>query len=210
VALIDGTLLDVEKGAMSFKAPAKELPWKAHDRAQLVVAPKAYSSIEQLKQEVDQAKGAGKVEARCLQLGGEMKPKMTSDDGIDITWFDPRKQTLLCDASITWKWDIGASSMGRHPLFLNATEYVQPPEGGSPRLRSYNELLAQGYINVSAPWWVVFTDFIARRWPELATIFLTILTAILIPFVIVPWWRRRHQPSEPRDRSSAPGGDRWI
>jgi hypothetical protein len=30
---------------------------------------------------------------------------------------------------------------------------------------------------------------------------LTILTAIIILFVL-PWWRRRHQPRELRDRSS--------
>jgi hypothetical protein len=47
----------------------------------------------------------------------------------------------------------------------------------------------------------VFTDFVARRWPVLLPSLLTILTAIIILFVL-PWWRRRHQPRELRDRSS--------
>jgi hypothetical protein len=206
VALIDGTL-HLVRGCVGFKAPAKELHWKDDVRAELVVSPKALGPIEQLKQELEQAKGAGRVEAHCLQLAAQMEPKITSDSGLGIKWHDNRKQYVRRDTRTIWRWDISASERGRHPLDLNVTAYVSSPlEAGG--LRSIEDPLFDDYINVRATAWELSTDFVARNWPVLVPI-LTILTAIVFPYV-VPWWKRRNQPSAPRDRSSEPDDQRWI
>jgi hypothetical protein len=164
VALVDVTLRLI-MGHMIFKAPAKKLNWKEYDRAQLVVAPKAVNTIEQLKQEVDQAEGAGEVEAGCLHLGRQIEPKITSDGGLDIRWIDEPKKEVRRDTNITWRWDIGANERGFQPLYLNVTGYVYTSEGRSPR--QVEDSLYEDYINVSATRGEVLTDFVARRWPVL-------------------------------------------
>jgi hypothetical protein len=211
VSLTDVTL-ELLRGRAKFDPPAKELHWKEHDRTRLVMAPKALGPTEQLKQELDQAEGAAKAEAHCMQLGDQMEALYIPDDDLDITALDDRKKEVQLDKPITWSWDIGASERGQHLLSLNVKAYVYTKtQGGRPRTIPHDPPLFDDYINVSATWWEVFTDFVARNWPVLVPIFLTILTAIIIPFVLLPWWRRRHQPDELRDRSSGiPRDDRWI
>ena len=69
-------------------------------------------------------------------------------------------------------------------LSLNVTAYVYSrSEGGRFRAIPQDPPLFDDYINVSATPWEAFTDFVARRWSVLVPIFLTILTAIIIPFV---------------------------
>jgi len=190
---------------MVLDAPAKEMHWKDHDRAQLRVSPKALGSIEQLEQELDQAEGTGRVKARCLHLGNKMEPKIVSDDGLDIKWLaGSRKQDVRLDRSAAWTWDIGANERGAQLLSLNVTAYVYPLSGGEEGRSVQGDPLFDDYINVSSTPLGVFTDFVGRNWSVLVPILLTILTAIIIPFVIIPWWKRRNQPSEPRDRPSSP------
>jgi hypothetical protein len=140
-----------------------------------------------------------------------MKALLIPDGELDITPLSDRKQYVKLDEPITWRWDIVASERGPHLLSLNITAYVDTPkQGGGYRTVEQNPPLFDDYINVSATWWELLTDFVAHQWQVLVPIFLTILTAIIIPFVL-PWWRRRHQPDELRDRSSgAPRDDRWI
>jgi hypothetical protein len=171
------------------------------------VAPKALRSIKQLEREVAQAEGAGKVEANCLQLGDEMEPKITSDEGLHIRWFDERRQSVRRDASITWRWDIFASQTGNQALFLNITQYAATSKG--ERIRSFEESPYEGSVHVSATRLEEFADFIDRRWQVLVPIFLTLLTAIVIPLV-VSWWKRRNRPGEPAARSDNPRDNRWI
>jgi hypothetical protein len=206
VLYTDATL-HLIRGYMIFKAPAKELHWKDHDRAQLRVLPKAFGSIEQLEQELDQAEGTGKVKSRCLHLGNQMKPKVIYDDGLDIKLLvGKRKQDVRLDRSTAWTWDINASKRGAQHLSLNVTAYVSSLSDRG-RIRSVpGDPLFDDYINVSATPLEVFTDFVGRHWSVLVPILLTILTAIIIPFVL-PWWKRRNQPSEPRDRPSSPRDD---
>jgi hypothetical protein len=207
VALIDASLR-VARGYMAFKAPAKELRWKDDDTAHLVVQPKVLGTLEQAKQEVERAEGAGEIEAGCMQLGIQMKPMITTDGGLDIRWFDEPQKSVRRDESIAWRWEIGASEIGSHPLYLNVRQYAYTSQGGSRR--PFEDPLFDETINVTATRGEVFADFIAHRWSVLVPIFLTILTAIIIPFVL-PWWRRRNQPSEPRTGSSdVPRNDRWI
>jgi hypothetical protein len=207
VSLTDGTL-ELLRGSASFDPPAKELHWREHVRTHLVMAPKALVPIEQLKQDLDQANGAAKAEAHCMQLGSQMEALYVPDDDLDITPLDKPKKEVQLAKRTTWSWDIGAdisaSELSRqHLLFLNVTAYVySPKQGGGLRAIPQDPPLFDDYINVSATWWEVFTDFVARRWPVLVPIFLSILTAIIIPFVVVPWWKRRHQPRELRDTSS--------
>jgi hypothetical protein len=101
--------------------------------------------------------------------------------------------------------------MGQHPLYLNVkAEVYSSKEGERLHTIPQSPPLFDDYINVSATWGEVFTAFIAHRWSVLVPILLTILTAIIIPFVL-PWWKRRNQPDELRDSSSgAPRDDRWI
>jgi len=210
VALTDDTLVLI-RGRVTFDAPAKEMHWKDHDRTHLVMAPKAWGPIQQLKQELDQAEGAGKAEAHCMQLGDQMKALFIPDDDLNITPLDSREKEVQLEKPITWSWEIAASERGRHLLSLNVTAYAySPSEGGGSRAIPQDPPLFDDYINVSATPWEVFTDFVARYWPVLVPIFLSILTAIIIPFVL-PWLRRRNQPREPRDGSSgAPRDDGWI
>jgi hypothetical protein len=210
VAFTDVTLR-VTRGTMDLvDAPAVEMHWRDDDRAQLTVHPKALGQIERLNRESDQAEGAG---TQCAQLGEKMEAYLvTSDDNsLEVTQFDKR-QDVRSDKSITWGWLIEASERGTHPLYLNVTAYVDSPsEGGGFRsIPQQDPPLFDNYINVSATQWELFTDFVAHHWSVIVPIFLTILTAIIIPFVL-PWWKRRNQPDEHRDRSSgAPRDDRWI
>jgi hypothetical protein len=92
VGLTDVTL-HLLKGRADFDPPAKELHWKERYRTHLVMTPKAWVPIEQLKQEVDQAEGAAKTEAQCMQLGDKMKALFVPDDELDITPLDqPTKE----------------------------------------------------------------------------------------------------------------------
>jgi hypothetical protein len=176
------------------------------------MTPKAREPIEQLNQQLDQAEGADKAEARCMQLGDKMEAHFVPDDDLDITPLDNRTKDVQRENPIMWRWNIVASEMGQHPLYLRVTAHVySSKQGGEFREVPQNPPLFDDYVNVSATWWEVFTAFVARDWSVLVPIFLTILTAIIIPFVLLPWWRRRHQPDELRDRSSgAPRDDRWI
>jgi hypothetical protein len=166
------------------------------------MTPKASDPIVHLKQELDQAEGAVKDGAHCMQLGNQMEALVITDDALDITPLDKRTEEVPPENPITWRWDIVASEMGQHPLYLNLTAHVSSPEqGGRFRAVPQNPPLFDGHINVNATGWEVFTDFVAGRWPVLVPTLLTILTAIIILFVL-PWWRRHHQPPELRDRSS--------
>jgi hypothetical protein len=198
---------------MGFEALAKEMHWKDDGRAQLRVRPKSLGTIEKLEQEMDQAEGAGKVETRCLQLGNQMEPKIISDDGLDIAWRDDRIQSVRLDRSAVWTWDVSASERGSQHLYLSVTAYVLPESGGGRSRTVTGRTLFDDNIYVDATLWEDFSDFVASRWLVLVPILLTILSAIIIPFVL-PWWKRRTQPSEPRDRPSPPemtgGFDRLI
>ena len=134
-----------------------------------------------------------------------------SGDNLQITLLEkPEKKDVLDYKSITWRWDIFASERGEHPLYLNVTGYVYSSlEGG--RFRTFNQAppLFDDYITVEATRWEVFTDFVASRWPVFVPIFLTILTVIIIPLVVF-WWKRRNQPSAPRDSSREPDDQSWI
>ena len=211
VSLTDVTL-HLLQGRADFDPPAKELHWKDRYRTHLVMTPKARVPIEQLKQELDQAEGAAKVEAQCMQLGDKMEAHFVPDDDLDITALDDPTKDVQSENPIMWRWDIEARELGRHPLYLNVTAHVySSTQGGRFRAVPQSPPLFDDYINVSATWWELLTAFVADRWSVLVPIFLTILTAIIIPFVIVPWLRRHHQPDELRDRSSGvPRDDRWI
>ena len=201
VGLTDATL-HLLQGRSAFDPPAKKLHWKDRDRTELVMTPKDSDPIVHLKRELDQAEGAVKAGAHCMQLGNQMEALVITDDALDITPLDKRTEEVPPENPITWRWDIVASEMGQHPLYLNLTAHVSSPEqGGRFRAVSQNPPLFDDNITVNATGWEVFTDFVARRWPVLVPSLLTILTAIIILFAL-PWWRRRHQPRELRDRSS--------
>jgi hypothetical protein len=201
VGLTDVTL-HLLHGRSAFDPPAEKLHWKDRDRTQVVMTPKAGAPIEHLKQELDQTEGAVKDEAHCMQLGNHMEALFITDDALDITLLDKRKKEVPPENPITWTWDIVASEMGQHPLYLNVTAPVySPKQGGSFRAVAQNPPLFDDYINVNATWWEVFTHFVASHWPVLVPSLLTILSAIIILFVL-PWWRRRHQPRELGDPSS--------
>jgi len=193
----------VAKGNRAFDAPAKEMHWRAKDRAQLSVARKDSVPIEKLKRTLDQAEGAG---TDCMQLGTKMEAQfIPSHDGLDITPLSkPPQKDVSGNTSTTWRWEINASKTGRHPLLLDVRGYVYTPSMGG-RFRSFEQdpPLFNDYIFVGATRWELFTDFATRHWLELVPIFLTILTALIIPFLILPWWKRRNQPSAPRNRSNS-------
>ena len=201
VGLTDATLHSL-KGRAVFDPPAKKLHWKDRDRTQLFMTPKDSDPIVHLKQKLDQVEGAVKDGAHCMQLGNQMEALVITDDALDITPLDKRKREVPPEKPITWRWDIVASEMGQQALYLNVTAHVySQKEGGKVRAVSQNPPLFDGNITVNATWREVFTDFVARRWPVLVPSLLTILTAVIILFVL-PWWRRRHQPRELRDPSS--------
>jgi hypothetical protein len=210
VALTDG-ILRLIRGYMALDPPAKEMHWRDSDRAQLVVAPETVGSIKVLEQQLDQADGAGKAEAHCLHLGNQMEAYfIPSGDDLVIRPLNKRSKDVQGESATTWSWDISASERGRHPLLLNVTLYAKTQSGGgTTRSIEHNPPLFDDYINVSAAPGEVFTDFLARSWPALVPIFLTVLTAIIIPLVVFRW-KRRNQPSAPRDRSSEPDDQRWI
>jgi hypothetical protein len=201
VGLTDATL-HLLQGRSAFDPPAKKLHWKDRDRTELVMTPKDSDPIVHLKRELDQAEGAVKAGAHCMQLGNQMEARFIADEDLDITPLDKRIREVPPEKPIMWRWDIVASEIGQQPLYLNVRALVSTPkQGESFRAAPQNPPLFDGNITVNATGWEVFTDFVARRWPVLVPSLLTILTAIIILFVL-PWWRRRHQPRELRDRSS--------
>ena len=208
VKLIDATL-HVTRGSMAFKAPDEELRWKDRDEARLVIAPKALRSIEQIKREVAQAEGAGATEAGCLRLGNQMKPGITSDDGLEITWYDNHRQYVSAETSTTWRWEIGANERGSHPLYAIVTAYVEPEAPGD-RTRQIEEPLYEGRIHVGATRGQIFTDFLGNQWQVFVPVFLTLLSAVVIPLVVF-WWRRRNRPGGPGGGSGqTPPNDGWM
>ncbi len=193
VGLTDFTL-HLLQDRSDFNPPAKELHWKDSDRTRLVMTPKASDPIEHLQRELDQAEGAAKDDAHCMQLGNQMEAKFIADEDLDITPLDKRKKEVPPEKPITWRWDIVASEMGQQDLYLNVTAHVYSQEqGGRFRAVSQNPPLFDDNITVNATGWEVFADFVASHLAVLVPSLLTILTAIIILFIL-PWWRRRHQP----------------
>jgi hypothetical protein len=182
--------------------------WKDADRTKLAVASKAMVPIERLKQEVDQAKGAG---ARCMQIGNKMEAYFLPDDELEIKEYAPGTQDVQLGSSTVWTWRIVASETGHHLMNLNVTAHVwAESEGARFRSVTQNPPLFDDDIYVSATRREVFMDFVTHRWSVLVPICLTILTAIIIPFLL-PWWKRRNQPSEPGNGpSGTPRNDRWV
>src|ERR671910_523405 len=84
VGLTDVTL-HLLQDRSDFDPPAEELDWKDRDRTHLVMTPEASEPIEHLKQELDQAEGAVKAEAHCMQLGNQMEARFIADEDLDIT-----------------------------------------------------------------------------------------------------------------------------
>jgi hypothetical protein len=193
VGLTDFTL-HLLQNRSDFNPPAKELHWKDSDRTHLVMTPKASDPIEHLQRELDQAEGAAKDDAHCMQLGNQMEAKFIADEDLDITPLDKRKKEVPPEKPITWRWDIVASEMGQQDLYINVTANVySQKQGGRFRAVSQNPPLFDDNITVNATGWEVFADFVASHLAVLVPSLLTILTAIIILFVL-PWWRRRHQP----------------
>jgi hypothetical protein len=60
------------------------------------MTPKSLVRIEQLKEEVDQAEGAAKAEAQCIQLGDKMEAHFVPDDELDMNRLTiPKKRSSL-------------------------------------------------------------------------------------------------------------------
>ena len=193
VGLTDFTL-HLLRDRSDFNPPVKELHWKDSDRTHLVMTPKASVPIEHLKRELDQAEGAAKDDAHCMQLGNQMEAKFIADEDLDITPLDKRKKEVPPEKPITWRWDIVASEMGQQDLYINVTAHVySQKQEGRFRAVSQNPPLFDDNITVNATGWEVFADFVASHLAVLVPSLLTILTGIIILFVL-PWWRRRHQP----------------
>jgi hypothetical protein len=193
VGLTDFTL-HLLQDRSDFNPPAKELHWKDSDRTRLVMTPKDSDPIVHLKRELDQAEGAAKDDAHCMQLGNQMEARFIADEDLDITLLDKRKKEVPPEKPITWRWDIVASEMGQQDLYINVTAHVYSQKQGAQfRAVSQNPPLFDDNITVNATGWEVFADFVASHLAVLVPSLLTILTAIIILFVL-PWWRRRHQP----------------
>lgn len=128
-----------------------------------------------------------------------------------IRIYEPAKGLPVVVCSTELRGNEGTSVTNSAEQILNVTAIVwSKAEGGRFRPIPQNSLFDDD-IYVSATSWELFTDFVAHRWSVLVPIFLTILTAIIIPFVILPWWKRRNQPSATRDRSRGSSrDDGWI
>jgi hypothetical protein len=210
VKLTDASLR-VTRGYVVFKGPARELRWNDSDEARLVVAPKALSSIEELRREIGRAAGAGKAEADCMHLGTQIKPIMRSnDDGLSIDWHDVHEKEIRSDTSVSWTWGIRASQSGPHYLILNLEQYVITEAAGEER-RSFEESPFDDYIvRVHATRWQILTSFLGGNWQVFVPVFLTLLTAIVIPLVVF-FWRRRNRPHGPGGVSGRPPpDDGWL
>jgi hypothetical protein len=174
VRLSDVTIRRLIKGYTAYKAPAKELRWNGRDEARLAVRPEALGPIEELRREVEQAEGPGKAQAECMHLGRQIKPRLVSDDeGLDINWLTERKQTVLRDASVTWRWNIKANQTGSHRLILrlSLTEYTYTrPEKEVPLpfpVSPFDDYV----IHVNATRWQVLTDFLDNQWQVFVPVF---------------------------------------
>ena len=70
-----------------------------------------------------------------MQLGDKMEAHFVPDDELDVTLADgdPEKEVQL-ENPIMWRWDILASEMGQHPLYLDVkAEVYSSKEGGGFR-----------------------------------------------------------------------------
>jgi len=145
--------------------------------------------------------GAGKAEADCMHLGTQIEPIMLSnDDGLGIDWHDSREKEVRRDTSVTWRWDIHASQSGPHYLILNLKQRVNTQAGGEMQ-RSFEESPFDDYIvRVHATRRLVFANFLGNNWQVFVPIFLTLLTAIVIPLAVF-WWKRRNRPGGPGSTS---------
>ena len=210
VKLTDAALR-VTRGYVVFKGPARELRWNDSDEARLVIAPKALSSIEELRREIGRAAGAGKAEADCMHLGTQIKPIMLSnDDGLSIDWHDVHEKEIRSDTSVSWTWGIRASQSGVHYLILHIEQYVTTEAAGEES-RSFEESPFDDYIvRVHATRWQIFTSFLGGNWQVFVPVFLTLLTAIVIPLVVF-FWKRRNRPRGPGGVSGRPpSDDGWL
>jgi len=75
VALADGTYLAIIKGNIVFEAPAKEMQWKDRDLIELAMSPSALESIEELKQQLEQAEQPNEIRWQCIPLAKKMRAK---------------------------------------------------------------------------------------------------------------------------------------
>ena len=177
----------------------------------LVVAPKALSSIQELRREIGRAAGPGKAEADCMHLGTQIEPIMLSnDDGLSIDWHDAHEKEIRSDTSVSWTWGIRASQSGAHYLILHLEQHANTGETGEVR-RSFEESPFDDYIvRVYATRWQIITSFLGGNWTVFVPIFLTLLTAIVIPLVVF-FWKRRNRPRGPGDVSGRPPpDDGWL
>jgi hypothetical protein len=200
VALLDGTMRELEQGTLSFEAPAKEMRWKDKDTIKLIVLPSATATIEQLQQYLDEVGGVSDVKAQCVGLASQMEADFIGPAfGITLLTGES-KRDILADTITEWEWEIAAKEQGNNILHLNVKAYLSSGEEGSSR--SITQSPFSDYINVRATFWQTLTDFVSGNLQLLMTGFLTILTTILVPLVVF-WWRRRgrSETSEPTNRT---------
>lgn len=186
VALADGTYLDIFRGHMVFETPAKEMVWQARDVTELVMSPSARNSIEDLKQELEEAQQSDEIQGRCIGLASKMQAKLISSDAaFAITPLVPTEvQDIAVSESTGWKWEIVASNEGTHRLALYIE--MQSEQG---EVRAVQPLPFDDDVVVRATLWQKSARFVGGNWQFF-------LAPFLAPIAFYLWRRYRQPPNE--------------
>lgn len=161
VALADGTYLNIVKGNMVFEAPAKEMVWKARDVTELVMSPSVLDSIEELKQQLEEAERPNEIQYQCARLAEKMQAKFVSNDSaFTVTPLVANEvQDIALSEGTRWKWEIVASNEGTHRLTLYIEMQSQQGEA-----RAVMPLPFDDDVIVRATLWQKSGRFVGDNW----------------------------------------------
>jgi hypothetical protein len=184
VALADGTYLDIFKGNIAFEEPAKEMQWKERDVAELAMSPSGLESIEELKQQLEEAEQPNEIIGQCLPLAEEMQAKFISNgSALTITPFGSDIQDIALSEGTGWKWEIVASNEGTHHLTL----FIEMRSAEGDKARAVMPSPFDDDITVRATLWQKSASFARGNWQFFLAPFLAPIAYYL--------WRKYKQRS---------------
>jgi hypothetical protein len=185
VALADGTYLGILKGNIVFEAPAKKMQWQERDVTELAMSPLALESIEELKQQLEDAEQPSEIRGQCIPLAEKMRAKFINNDfGLDITPLTSSEvQDIALVEGTRWKWVIVASNEGTHRLTLA----VEMRSAQGEKSRAVVPSPFDDDIMVSATLWQKISTFAKENWQFFLAPFLAPIAFYL--------WRKYKQRS---------------
>lgn len=190
VQLASRTYLDIAKGHIVFEEPAKEMVVNERDVTELLMSPSALTSIEELKQRLEEAEQPNEIQGQCIRLAEKMQAKLIGhESAFAITQlFGSDVQDIALGVDTGWRWEIVANNPGTHSLTL----HIEMRSAQEEHTHAVIPAPFNDEIIVRATLWQKSKGFVGGNWQFFLAPFLAPIAFYL--------WRKHKQRSNEHER----------